>query len=482
MKSSTIVVWVVVAIAALGGLEYWDEQREAGMALDDFAAEQATVAHGAAAALQACIDSGPVPGAEPSPELLAPLEAVEDKGSVQVLVRRPGTDVLQTTSGATVRAPDIVAALSRAKSPSWVQITRADAAALGLPARTAMAGLARARPRAGGTWGVAIIATAERQRDRELRAQWRLGLGFFLSSGLVLAFGTLALRKQRKELELAHRLELALAVQARDEELVRADKLASLGALATGIAHEVSTPLGVIVGRAEQLAPKVAGDEKARRAVDAIAEQAERIGRVIRGFLGLVRSGTPTLEHVPPSLVVREAVDLVEHRFRRAEVTLSAEVPQDLPLVACDARLFEQVLVNLLLNACDACEAGGRVDVTVRGDGERVGFVVVNDGVGISAAAVAHAGEPFFTTKPPGRGTGLGLAIATEIVKLHHGTLTVSPRTGEGTRGTRACVEMPALFDPVARRRASSRPPPADGSSAPPPSLPQAPGRTVTRA
>ena len=94
-----------------------------------------------------------------------------------------------------------------------------------------------------------------------------------VASGLVLVFGGLALRKQRKELELARELAVAEVRRERDERLVRADKLATMGALATGIAHEVSTPLGVMMGRAEQVLPKVAGDERTRRAVEAILEQ-----------------------------------------------------------------------------------------------------------------------------------------------------------------------------------------------------------------
>jgi signal transduction histidine kinase len=114
----------------------------------------------------------------------------------------------------------------------------------------------------------------------------------------------------------------------------------------------------------------------------------------------------------------------------------------DLPKVACDARLFEQVLVNLLLNACDACSEGGTtVTLSIHGDRERVAFVVIDDGVGISPSLAKRASEPFFTTKPAGKGTGLGLAIANEIVKHHCGTLTLSPRL-DG-RGTRVCVELP---------------------------------------
>jgi len=95
------------------------------------------------------------------------------------------------------------------------------------------------------------------------------------------------------------------------------------------------------------------------------------------------------------------------------------------------------------LNACDACEPGGHVVLSVRGGKERVAFVVIDDGGGIPRELAARVGEPFFTTKAEGRGTGLGLAITNEIVKHHRGTLGIEPR--RDSHGTRACIEIPAI-------------------------------------
>jgi signal transduction histidine kinase len=290
---------------------------------------------------------------------------------------------------------------------------------------------------------VAVVATALRVRDREARAMWRLVLGFTMASALIAAFGGFAQRKQKKELALARSLARAELMQEQDERLMRANKLATLGALATGIAHEVSTPLGVIVGRAEQILPKVASDERATRSVNIVIEQAGRISHIVRAFLRLARGGAPSLENVEPADIASAALDLVEHRFTKAEVTLGSELSPVLPRVACDRKLFEQVLVNLLLNACDACDAGGHVDLVVRCEGERVSFVVTDDGEGITPEVAARAIEPFFTTKLETAGTGLGLAIANEIVKHHNGELALAPR--EGARGTRATVELAAV-------------------------------------
>jgi signal transduction histidine kinase len=215
-----------------------------------------------------------------------------------------------------------------------------------------------------------------------------------------------------------------------------------------GIAHEISTPLGVILGRAEQLLHRVGDDERAAHAARVIMDQSERLKLLVRRFLDLARGGAPTFARVDSSSVVRGAVALVNHRFGRIGVTLTTDIPAQLPLIQCDPALLEHALINLLLNACEACTPGGTVDLTARSDGREVAFVVSDDGAGITEEDAARAAEPFFTTKPEGQGTGLGLAIASEIVKSHRGVLTIEPRL---PRGTRACIEIPVSPEEVHR-------------------------------
>ena len=434
-RRTPILLTMVLAILALGAIALWDEQRESAAALDDFGAEQRSLAREAAALLVERLQT-------PDPAFLAPsVRAVERPGSLVALFQRPGASALVTSENVDVHHAGLEAAL--AVDAPWARVSHEEAASLGLPSRLAIAGFAVADAGAKGVWKVAIVASASRVRDRQKRAVWRLVLGFGFTSALILGFGLLAERKQKTELALAKSLALAEAMQGRDERLVRADKLATLGAIATGIAHEVSTPLGVIVGRAEQLVSFTAGDARATRSVKAIAEQAERITRIIRAFLRLARGGTPTLEKVAPADLAAEALELVEHRFEKAGVTLARAIATDVPRVACDPKLFEQVLVNLLLNACDACSDGGRVELAVRTREDRVAFVVTDDGEGITEETARRATEPFFTTKPEDAGTGLGLAIANEIVKHHHGELSLTPRS-DGL-GTCATVELVAV-------------------------------------
>ncbi|MEO6603452.1 MAG: HAMP domain-containing sensor histidine kinase [Polyangiaceae bacterium] len=462
MKTPSLMMWMVLAIAAVAVLAFWDAQREFAAALKDFAGEQTALAQAIATALRAQQASpGPSAGLaqgatgntprilsatdEPRTQrFLAEVRAIERPHLVRLFIQLPGSPAgLTASDGSVVRSPAIESGL--ASGASWVRLARSDASALGLPARTAMAGLSRVDSREAGRWGIAVVASAQRERDRELFAQWRLVLSVVVASGLVIVFGGLARRNQRKQLLLSQELAIAAIQSQRDERLVRADKLATMGALATGIAHEVSTPLGVIAGRAEQLLLKLNGDDRSKRAVEAIAQQAERISAIVRGFLALARGDTPSMEHVDPSTIGRVSANLVEHRFARAGVQLDTSLGDELPAVACEPRLMEQVLVNLLLNACDACEPGGHVELRVVAENERVAFVVVDDGAGISNDAAARIMEPFFTTKPAGEGSGLGLAIANELVKHHRGTLTVAAR--EGHHGTRACVELPSAAE-----------------------------------
>ncbi len=271
----------------------------------------------------------------------------------------------------------------------------------------------------------------------------RLIYGVVLAGGLVLAFGGYALHAQRKELELVRELAVAELGRRLDEQLEREGRAATMLTLAAGVAHEISTPLSVIHGRAEQLLERSV-DERDVSASQRILEQAARIDGVIRGFLKLARGDSPTLEQLDPAEVVRGAAALVEHRFAKAGVLLASNPGAGMRPVRGDRRLLEHALVNLLLNACDACERGGEVRFNGRHDPETgvAIFEVDDDGAGVSPEVVARATEPFFSTKPAGQGTGLGLAIANEIIKIHRGSLAIAPRR---PRGTHVAVRIPTV-------------------------------------
>ena len=302
VPAAVIVAAMALAIVAFGAIAYWEERREVLASRDDFAREQTTLARAAAAGLEAWfseVDSAPARPVEALRRIVGP---IEEPGALLAFVRTGSEAGLIGTSGITVHSARVEAAFedggclsSNEKAPCWLRLSHEESAALGLPPRSSVAALSGFLERDGVRRGVVIAATARRHSDREERALWRLALTFLISSGFVLGLGTLALSTQRKDLELGRELAVAEAVRERDERLGRADKLATLGALAMRVAHQVSTPLGVIVGRVEQLVPKVSGDERALRAVTAIGQQAERIDGIVRAFLGMARGGTPSL-------------------------------------------------------------------------------------------------------------------------------------------------------------------------------------------
>jgi two-component system, NtrC family, sensor kinase len=427
---------MAATVAAVAGVSYWDAERESAAALQDFAQEQSTLAMALGSALRIRVATGrPIDQSE----VLTEMRSVEQTSTLAILLHHPGDSTFRATNGRELASPRLVEAL--AAGQSVVRIPRDEAAAFGLPARTALAGLSHIGG-ASGTWEIVAIASAQRERDREFWARRRLVLSVFTAAGLVLAFGGLAMRTQRNELVLQRELAVASIQQRRDERLERANKAAVMGTLAMGVAHEISTPLGVIAARAEQMMPKVATDERLSAGVKASLSQTERINQVIRGLLGLARGETPSTERIYPRTLIQNAVALVEHRFEKVGVPLRQEIDPVVPTVMGDPRLLEHAVVNLLLNACDACKGGGEVIVGIQAKDGELEIAVEDTGTGISLADAGRALEPFFTTKGRDGGTGLGLAIVHEIVANHRGRLVFSNVT---PRGTRAAILLPRV-------------------------------------
>lgn len=449
-----LAVWMLLAISAVTTIAWWDSRGESEAILQDLGAEQALIAAIAARDLGAHLAALPQTSAVPKlsvdgsldpadplevrPAALLGAPPLEQPGTFRLFLAPPNESWLIASDGGVVSSAPLRHAFELGVRS--VRLERSQARELGLMPRTAMAGIAHVDAGSRGEWGVAAVATAARQRDREGRAFWRFVLGVALATGLVLAFGGLAFRNERRKLRAQRELAVAAVERRRDEQLARADRIATMGTFAMGVVHEVSTPLGVIMGRAEQLRARSADDERSVHAAQAIISQVDRIQTIVRRFLDVARGGRPLLAQTDPAELVRSAAASVQHRFSKAGVTLTTDAPAGAQAVHCDRPLLEQAIVNLLLNACDACSPGGRVELAMRADDARVAFVVTDDGIGIPAENVVRATDPFFTTKSAG--TGLGLAIASEIAKSHRGELSVTPN-GTG-RGTRACVEIPA--------------------------------------
>lgn len=222
--------------------------------------------------------------------------------------------------------------------------------------------------------------------------------------------------------------------RARLQEQVRhADRLATIGQLAAGVAHELNEPLGNVLGFA-QLAGKTPGlPEGARSDIEKIIKASLYAREIIKQLMFFSRQAPSRKTDVLMGDIVRDALSLLESRCAKADIVVETDIGDTLAPLSADPAQLQQVLVNLLVNAIQAMPRGGRLRVTVSSVGAGTRLVVGDSGIGIPADQLDSIFVPFFTTKEVGQGTGLGLAVVHGIVTSHGGTVTVQSRLGRGT-------------------------------------------------
>ena len=247
--------------------------------------------------------------------------------------------------------------------------------------------------------------------------------------------------------------------QSRDGryQLLQAEKMAALGQTISGVAHELNNPLATILSWAERLSERPELDDKTKRGLDVILSESERAARIVRNLLTFARKRQTTRAMVDLNQVVRETLALRAYEQRVTNIEVVEALATGLPEVFADGHQIKQVLLNLLINAEQACiTANGRGTIVVRTshDGDRSSAVLeVNDnGPGVPEDAQGRIFDPFFTTKEVGKGTGLGLTVAYAIVQEHSGRIWLTSKTGEGAS---FFVELPVsgqhLNAPAAR-------------------------------
>lgn len=220
--------------------------------------------------------------------------------------------------------------------------------------------------------------------------------------------------------------EMARRLERHQRELVQAQKLASMGRLCAGVAHEINGPLGIILGYASVI-KKQGLDEEALRAIEDEAHQCQRI---VQGLLDMSRQETPHFAVVNLAQLARDSVDRLRATDKVGRRVVEIRGP---PVEAYgDEAKLGQVLLNLVTNAVEATPSDGHVTIEIGEHGRHAVFAVEDDGHGIPAAQHEHLFEPFATTKA--QGTGLGLAISRAIVEAHRGEILIAPRVGGGTR------------------------------------------------
>jgi signal transduction histidine kinase len=229
------------------------------------------------------------------------------------------------------------------------------------------------------------------------------------------------------------------------EQLRHADRLRTVGRLASGIAHELGTPLNVVGGRAGMIASGKLSDDETKKSADIIKQESDRITSIIRQLLDFARRSSPKRTSVDLSALVDETVEFLEPLAEKRGVSIERTGSQESFVCNVDAAQIRQVLTNLMVNGAQAMPDGGRVEVSIRRQQVRppedesaaerpyLAVSIQDQGSGIAEEDMEQLFEPFFTTKDIGEGTGLGLSIAYGIIQEHGGWIDVQSELGQGS-------------------------------------------------
>lgn len=227
-----------------------------------------------------------------------------------------------------------------------------------------------------------------------------------------------------------------------NEQLVQAGKLAALGEMAAGIAHEINNPLGIMLQEAGWIQDILEDDEleedkkeyEMTRSLNKIRIQGGRCKEITHKLLSFARKTDPVLQSTALNELIAEVAALSEQRARFSNISISMDLQEDLPVVRVSPSEVQQVLLNLINNSMDAMDSkGGKIEIKSRLEGDRIIVDLSDTGPGIPRANMERIFEPFFTTKPVGKGTGLGLSICYGIMKKMGGQITVTSELGQGT-------------------------------------------------
>ncbi len=239
-------------------------------------------------------------------------------------------------------------------------------------------------------------------------------------------------RKHRKELEAAteETRKLYLELQNSFEQLKRADRLAAIGQLSAGLAHEIRNPLGSIDGAAQVLQQPETPEEVRKEFREVIRKETRRLNRLLTNLLDFARPRCPDFQPVDVGRTIDAVISLVSPTARQSGIQLRKQISRSVPPIECDNEQLKQVLLNLVMNAIQAMPDGGEIGVAAVEKYADIVIAVRDQGVGIPAEDVDKVFDPFFTTK--GSGTGLGLSVAHQIVTQHGGVITVERNPDRG--------------------------------------------------
>ena len=219
-----------------------------------------------------------------------------------------------------------------------------------------------------------------------------------------------------------------------EEQLQISEKMASIGLLAAGVAHEVNTPLTGISSFVQMLMDGAEPDDPKTEVLEKIEKQTFRAARIVNGLLNLARPAQVERGPVDVNAVIHDVLSLLDHQMRTGRIQVRKELATVAPIVDGTEYKLQQVFLNLFLNARDAMPKGGWLTIVTRADGPNALVEVADTGSGIPTEQLSRIYDPFFTTKEIGKGTGLGLSITYGIVQEHDGTIACESAPGQGTR------------------------------------------------
>ena len=234
-----------------------------------------------------------------------------------------------------------------------------------------------------------------------------------------------------------------------EEQLIQAEKLAAMGQMLAGVAHELNNPLTAILGVTELLRERGGTDEPTKRQLELTHRQARRAARIVQNLLEFSRPASPQKKPLEVQTLLDRTLQLHEHSLRRNNIQIDFNAPAGLPGVIGDANQLIQVLLNLVTNAEQAIREvreSGRIQIRAARNGNQVTITVQDDGVGIRPEAFPRIFDPFYTTKRPGGGTGLGLSICMSIIREHGGNIEAESLPAGGSAFT---IYLPAATDQV---------------------------------